>query len=74
MGKWDDDIPLRPRGSVQPTSVPALLRSLRLTDAPEPRQRAAIGKWLQTHNPSPLMEHSLRRKGYAALLDKRASA
>ncbi len=74
MGKWDDDIPLQPRGSVQPTTVSALLRSLRLLDAPERTQVAAIRDWLGSHRPSRLMEHSLRRKGYANLLAERAPA
>lgn len=74
MGKWDDDIRLLPRGWVQPNTVSALLRSMALTDAPEDKKIAAIRDWLGAHTPSPLMEFSLRRKGYAELLDKRASA
>ena len=74
MGKWDDDIQLQSRGSVQPTTVAALLRLLCLTDAPKQKQSAAISDWLSSNRPSPLMEYSLRRKGYAQLLDKRASA
>jgi hypothetical protein len=74
MGKWDGDIRLQSRGSVQPTTVSALLRSLRLAEAPEPTQVAAIRNWLGSHRPSRLMEHSLRRKGYAHLLAERASA
>ena len=73
MGKWDDDIPLRPRGTVQASSVAALLRVLELTDASEAAQSAGIRAWLKTHVPSPGMEHSLRRKGYARLLDERAA-
>ena len=74
MGKWDEGFSLAPLGSVEPTTVAALLRDLQLTAAPEPKQRAGISRWLQDHKPSPMMEHSLRRKGYAVLLDKRASA
>jgi hypothetical protein len=74
MGKWDDDIPLQPRGSVQPSTVSGLLRMMQLTDAPTKKQEAAIRDWLRVHKPSSLMEHSLRRKGFARLLDKRASA
>lgn len=74
MGKWDDDIQLQPRGSVQPSTVSALLRALRLVDAPEESKTAAIRDWLNDHSPSPLMEYSLRRNGYAQLLEKRASA
>ena len=74
MGKWDDDIPLQPRGSVQPSSVAALLRTLKLTDAPERDQSAGIRTWLEDHKPSPGMEYSLRRKGYGSLLDGRATA
>ncbi|PQM45815.1 hypothetical protein C1Y40_04026 [Mycobacterium talmoniae] len=74
MGKWDDDIPLQPRGAAQPSSVAALLRALKLTDASKPAQLAGMREWLKTHTPSPGMEHSLRRKGYARLLDERTSA
>ncbi|BBY58365.1 hypothetical protein [Mycolicibacterium sarraceniae] len=74
MGKWDDDIPLQPRGSVQPSSVAALLRTLKLTDASEHDQSAGIRAWLKNHKPSPGMEYSLRRKGYGSLLDSRATA
>ncbi|MCV7277084.1 hypothetical protein [Mycolicibacter arupensis] len=74
MGKWDDDIPLRPRGSVQPSSVAALLRSLKLTDAPKNEQAAGIKAWLRNHAPGPAMQYSLRRKGYGQLLDSRVSA
>lgn len=73
MGKWDDDIPLQPRGTVQPSSVAALLRALKLTDASKPAQSAGIRAWLKTHTPSPGMAHSLRRKGFARLLDERTA-
>ena len=74
MGKWDDDITLLPLGSVQPTSVAALLRSLNLTDSSRSEQTAGIEGWLRAHTPGPAMQHSLRRKGYGPLLDNRVSA
>ena len=70
MGKWHDDIPLRPRGSVQPSSVAALLRALKLTDAPKTEQAAGIKDWLRSHTPGPSMQYSLRRKGFAQRLDE----
>lgn len=70
MGKWDDDIPPRPRGTVQPSSVAALLRALNLANASKSAQSAGIRAWLKTRSPSAGMEHSLRRKGYASLLDE----
>lgn len=73
MGKWDDDIPLQPCGTVQPSSVVALLRALKLAEASESAQSAGIRAWLKTHAPSPGMAHSLRRKGYARLLEERTA-
>lgn len=52
MGKWDDDIPLQPRGTVQPTTVAALLRALRLTGASDSEKAAAIAEWLKSNQPS----------------------
>ncbi|BBZ30364.1 hypothetical protein MMAD_46590 [Mycolicibacterium madagascariense] len=74
MGKWDDDFPLQPRGSVQPSSVAGLLRTLELTDASERDRSVRIQTWLKDHEPSPGMEYSLRRNGYGSLLDGRATA
>lgn len=74
MGKWDDDIPLQPRGTVQPTTVAALLRALRLTGASDSEKAAAIAEWLKSNQPSTTMVHSLRRNGYAALARRQASA
>lgn len=67
MGKWDDDIALVPRGTVEPTTVAALLHRLGLTGAAEPVRGVAISAWLRAHSPSPLLAHSLRRKGYGRL-------
>lgn len=53
MGKWDDDIPLQPRGSVQPSSVAALLRTLKLADASAGDQSVGIRAWLKNHKPKP---------------------
>lgn len=74
MGKWDDDIPLQPVGSVQPTTVHALLRKLRLTGAAEEVKTAAISDWLIDHTPNDTLVNSLRRNGYADLINSRVSA
>lgn len=70
MNKFTDDIPLQPRGRVQPTTVPALLRRLRLADAAAGK-KAAISDWLGDHEPSATMKRSLERHGYADLLRSR---
>ncbi|MDH6198294.1 hypothetical protein M2272_004953 [Mycobacterium frederiksbergense] len=74
MSRWDDDIALQPFGTVQPTTVAALLRALRLSDASEGKKTAAIEAWLNDHQPSETMKASLRRNGYAKLLIRGASA
>ena len=70
MGKWDDDIPLLPAGSVKPMTVSSLLRKLDLADAPADTKAAAIGEWLRGHPPSELMVVSLRRAGFGRVLDE----
>ena len=64
----DDDFKLCPLGTYVPHTVAALLRELRLTDASEEQQVAGITAWLCDHEPSPMMQRSLRRKGLADLL------
>lgn len=68
MGKWDDDIPLRPVGSVQPSSVRALLRKLDLSTAPDSEKAAAIKLWLSSNEPNETMVLSLHMAGFSKLL------
>lgn len=68
MGKWDDDIPLRPTGDVQPTTVSALLRSVRMAKAPDSVKERVIKAWLGKHTPSETLINSLQRGGYGHLV------
>jgi hypothetical protein len=68
MGRFSDDIPLKPRGSTQPTTVPLLLRRLHVKDAPFEKQNEAIRQWLETNKPRPTMERSLERHGFGGLI------
>lgn len=68
MGKWDDDIPLLPAGSVKPSTVSALLRKLGLATAPEDEKLAAIKGWLSANPPGETMLVSLTRAGYGELV------
>lgn len=75
MGKWDDDIPLLPAGSVKPSTVSALLRKLGLATAPEDEKLAAIKGWLNENSPGETMLVSLTRAGYGDLaMDYRIAA
>jgi hypothetical protein len=74
MGKFTDDVPLRPKGSVQPPSVHLLLRKLDVQDAPIEAQTSALRKWLINNEPGPTLERSMRRNGFGPVLDARASA
>lgn len=73
MGRFSDDIPLRPRGSVQPTTVPVLLRKLHVKDAPFEKQSEAVSEWLQHNKPGSTMRHSLERHGFGGLLHDEVS-
>ncbi len=68
MGRFSDDIPLKPRGTVQPTTVPVLLRKLHVKDAPIEKQGEAVREWLEHNKPGPTMRHSLERHGFGGLL------
>lgn len=68
MGKWDDDITLRSAGSVQPTTVSSLLRSMRITNASDSTKIGAITSWLNSHTPSETLINSLNRGGYGYLV------
>lgn len=67
MGRFSDDIPLKPRGSVQPATVPTLLRKLHVKDAPFEKQSEAVREWLEHNKPGPMMRHSLMRHGFGDL-------
>jgi hypothetical protein len=58
----------------EPTMVSVLLRRAGLTDAPRAAQKRAIRNWLKTHKPSPMTELSIRRDGFAELLNERTYA
>jgi hypothetical protein len=68
MGRFSDDIPLKPRGSVVPTTVPVLLRKLHVKDAPFEKQSEAVREWLETNKPGSTMRYSLERHGFGDLL------
>lgn len=68
MSRFSDDIPLKPRGSTQPTTVPLLLRRLHVKSAPFEKQNEAIRDWLETNKPGPTMERSLELHGFGGLL------
>lgn len=68
MGRFSDDIPLKPRGSVVATTVPVLLRKLHVKDAPFEKQSEAVREWLETNKPGATMRHSLERHGFGDLL------
>jgi hypothetical protein len=68
MGRFSDDIPLKARGSTQPSTVPLLLRKLHVKDAPFEKQYEAIRQWLESNKPGPTMTRSLQRHGFGGLL------
>lgn len=68
MGRFSDDIPLRPRGAAQPSTVAVLLRTLHVRDAPFEKQFEAVRVWLQEHTPGPTMVRSLERHGFGELV------
>lgn len=74
MGKWDDDIPLQPPGTVQPTTVAALMRQLGALSLSERKKTTMISRWLDHNKPSETLINSLRRNGYSELLKARMSA
>lgn len=69
MGKFDDDLHLVEPTAFVPTTVNALLRRAGLADASRSKQADAIRAWLQSHQPSQMMELSIRKCGFAELLD-----
>lgn len=73
MGRFSDDIPLKPRGSVQPSTVAVLLRQLHVKDAPFEKQSEAVREWLEHNQPGPTMQHSLARHGFGELLHGQVS-
>lgn len=73
MSKFDDDLHLVPPADFVPTTVDALLERSGLIDAPRTTQAKAIGEWLMTHQPTPMMEFSIRQDGFGSLLDNRVA-
>ena len=73
MGKFDDDLHLVEPSEYVPTTVLALLRQADLADAPRTEQAAAIRTWLETHQPSQMMEFSIRDSGFGELIGARAA-
>jgi hypothetical protein len=55
--------------NVKPSTVSMLLPMLGLSDATADEKTAGIRTWLADNEVSPLMEYSLRRDGFAHLLD-----
>jgi hypothetical protein len=74
MGRFSDDIPLKPRGTIQPTTVAVLLRKLHVKDAAFEKQTEAVRDWLEHNKPGPTMQQSLKRHGFGELLHGRVSA
>jgi hypothetical protein len=72
MGKFTDDVPLKPKGSVQPPSAHLLIRNLKVESASPEAKSKAVEKWLTRNVPGPSLERSLRRNGYGQLVDKQA--
>lgn len=73
MGKFDDDLHLVEPSEYVPTTVRALLRHADVANAPRAEQAAAIRTWLETHQPSRMMEFSIRDSGFGDLLATRAA-
>ncbi len=73
MGKFDDDLHLVEPSDYVPTTVRALLRHAEVADAPRAEQADAIRSWLETHQPSQMMEFSIRDSGFGELLGRRAA-
>lgn len=70
MSRFDDDLHLvSPQGFV-PQTVAALLKRVGLSDAPHAQQSSAIGDWLAIHQPTAMMQLSLRESGFGYLLDR----
>ena len=74
MSKFDGDLHLVATTHYVPTTADALLERCGLTDAPKAEQANAIGEWLKTHRPTPMMEFSIRQDGFGSLLDTGRSA
>lgn len=73
MGKFDDDLHLVEPSAYVPTTVQALLHHVGASDAARAEQAAAIRTWLETHQPSQMMEFSIRDSGFGELLGRRAA-
>jgi hypothetical protein len=69
VGKFDDDLHLVAPSDFVPPTVNALLEHAGAVEASRTEQAAAIRAWLKTHRPSPMMVFSIRKCGFAELLD-----
>lgn len=74
MSRFSDDVDLVAPNEYVPTTAVTLLAHLHLTDAPRPRQEAAIADWIKAHRVGRAMEFTLRSGGFGHLLDRRATA
>lgn len=68
VNRFHDDLHLVPADEYEPTTVPALLRHLRLETAAPEDQESGVRDWLATHPLVPTMEYSLRDSGHGQLL------
>ena len=74
MDKFSDNLSsVRPGTVLKPTTVAALLRRLKLTDAPREQQAKAIASWLKANKPSEMMVYSLRNSEFRGLLGRRTA-
>ena len=67
--RFTDDLHLVPPDQYQAVSVVEILRSEHLEDESRDEQAQAIRNWLSSHTPSPLMEYSIRKRGFGELLN-----
>jgi hypothetical protein len=54
--------------------VDVVLRQAGVEDASAAVQARVIGEWLKAHQPSPMMEYSIRDAGFGELLDERQTS
>lgn len=69
MDRFPDDLHLVAADEYQPTMVAVLLRREGLENAAPDAQERAIGGWLRSNRPTPMMEYSIRHSGFGHLLD-----
>ncbi|MBS9532876.1 hypothetical protein KIH27_04650 [Mycobacterium sp. M1] len=74
MSRFSDDLDLVSPQDYRPASMQDLLLHLHLEDAPPAEQEPAIRSWLSQHPPGKLMTLTLKRGGFAHLLERRSTA